>query len=253
MSINYMMVMEYDGTRYNGWQKQHNTDNTIQGRLETILSRYFSEDIEVHGSGRTDAGVHAKGQVANFKVHEKSIPSSSSAGIMKDLNGYLPEDIRILSLKEAEPRFHARLNAKSKTYRYCIDISDKKDVFLRKYSMLLNRMPNIELMRTAAEKFLGEHDLAGFSDTKTKKSTVRRIDSITFSTDTALSGTHLYIEFTGNGFLYHTVRLITGTLLSIGLGESNIDIIDSILSTCNRKQVPFMVPAEGLFLMEVRY
>ena len=97
MSINYMMVMEYDGTRYNGWQKQHNTDNTIQGRLETILSRYFSEDIEVHGSGRTDAGVHAKGQVANFKVHEKSIPSSSSAGIMKDLNGYLPEDIRILS------------------------------------------------------------------------------------------------------------------------------------------------------------
>lgn len=253
VSINYMMVIEYDGTRYNGWQKQHNTDNTIQGKLESILSRYFSDDIEVHGSGRTDAGVHAKGQVANFKVHEKSVSSTSSSEIMKDLNSYLPEDIRIVSLKEADPRFHARLNAKSKTYRYCIDISDKKDVFLRKYSMLLNKMPDIELMRTAAEKFLGEHDLAGFSDTKTKKSTVRRIDSISFSVDNTVSDRHMYIDFTGNGFLYHTVRLITGTLLSIGLGESNIDIIDSILSTGNRKQVPFMAPAEGLFLMEVRY
>lgn len=253
MSINYMMVMEYDGTRYNGWQKQHNTDNTIQGKLESILTKYFSDEIEVHGSGRTDAGVHAKGQVANFKVHEKSVSDLSSVQIMKDLNGYLPEDIRILSLREAEPRFHARLNAKSKTYRYCIDISDKKDVFRRKYSMLLNNMPDIEVMKSAAEKFLGEHDLAGFSDTKTKKSTVRRIDSITISTDSTSSGSRIYIDFTGNGFLYHTVRLITGTLLSIGLGESNIDIIDSILSTGNRKQVPFMVPAEGLFLMEVRY
>lgn len=251
MMTNYKMIIEYDGTRYNGWQKQTNTDNTIQGKLENIISKYFDQEIEIHGSGRTDAGVHARGQVANFKVtHSDTICVSD---ILRDLNSFLPEDIRIISLVEADPRFHARLNAKTKTYRYCIEISDKRDVFNRKYAMLLKRQPDVFLMRSASEKFLGEHNMAGFSDSKTKKSTIRRIDNITFSSEFFAGGERLFIDYTGNGFLYHTVRLITGTLLSIGLGESSPDIIDSIFSTNNRKQVPFMAPAEGLYLMEVCY
>lgn len=251
------MILEYDGSRYNGWQRQGNTDNTIQGKLESILSKYLCQDIEIHGSGRTDAGVHAIGQVANFRFDDRKFngcqTDTEPKSLLKSINSFLPEDIRILSMEEVGDRFHARLNAKEKTYRYCICVTDKKSVFDRKYCMALNRLPDIDVMKSASEKFLGSHDLACFSDTKTKKSTVRRIDSIAFSTEIKNNDTYIHIDFTGNGFLYHTVRLITGTLISIGLGEREPHIIDDIFNTSNRKQVPFMAPAEGLFLMKVTY
>lgn len=256
MIKNYKIILEYDGTKYNGWQKQGNTDNTIQGKLENTLSRYFNQPIEIHGSGRTDAGVHAKGQVANFKIDTNLLPTDLSlaeADLTNILNNYFPEDIRIISLREADIRFHARLNAKKKTYRYTICLSKKEPVFNRKYCMLVSNQLDIERMKSASKALLGTHDLLGFSDTKTKKSTVRTIESISFSEQTINNDNYLIIDYTGDGFLYHTIRLITGTLLSIGLNEFDDVIIEQILSTKNRKQVPFMAPAKGLSLIEVEY
>lgn len=258
--INYKIILEYDGTRYNGWQRQGNTDNTIQGKLETILSRYFSQDIEVHGSGRTDAGVHALGQVANFKIQESLTPIElkldEPASLIIAINSFLPEDIRITSMNIVDNRFHARLNAKSKIYRYSICLSQKRSVFDRKYcSVIGDSLSSIDIdaMKEASSKFLGEHDFGCFSDTKTKKSTVRYVESIIFSTENTDTDTYLVVNFKGNGFLYHTVRLMMGTLIKIGLGECSSSIIDEIFATKNRKAVPFMAPAEGLFLSQVLY
>lgn len=286
--INYKITLEYDGSRYNGWQRQGNTDNTIQGKLEALLSRYFGQDIEIHGSGRTDAGVHALGQVANFKVDYKNntassnIDSEDTTALRNAINGFLPEDIRITSMSIADNRFHARLNAKSKLYRYRICLSDtnKRSVFDRKYCAILTEPASyskcetaskpkfgtksisksvscldldIDAMKSASTSFLGEHDFGAFSDTKTKKSTVRYVESITFSTEKTATDTYLVVDFKGNGFLYHTVRLMMGTLIRIGQGECSADIIDKIFATNNRKLVPFTAPAEGLFLVEVEY
>ncbi len=255
--INYKIVLEYDGTRYNGWQRQGNTDNTIQGKLEQIISRYFDQIIEIHGSGRTDAGVHAMGQVANFKVNPALVPSfidaTSLSTIYHDLNTYLPEDMRITDISVADERFHARLNAVSKVYRYRISLCDKKSVFARKYCASVAEPLNIELIKEASRKFLGEHDYAPFSDTKTKKSTVRRVDSITFTEESNGGDRYLVVDFQGNGFLYHTVRLMMGTLIMIGNGKCAPDIIDNIFTSGNRKLVPYMAPAEGLMLVRVEY
>lgn len=289
--VNYKMVLQYDGTRYNGWQKQGNTRNTIQGRLEEILSRYFGQEIELHGSGRTDAGVHAVGQVANFKVDERTgaekcsktsdndAEKTSAEKIKNELNSFLPEDIKILTLEQVDNRFHARLNAVEKEYRYYISLDKKRDVFGRKYMAELENpeKPDIGKMKAASLRFLGEHDFQGFSDNKSKKSTIRRIDSIEFrlhtplmsnacdetdnacheaagNTDTAVTrGGYIEIIFRGNGFLYHTVRLIVGTLLAVGMGEISENVVDEIFESRDRRRVPFMAPAEGLFLYKVEY
>ena len=257
--INYKIILEYDGSKYNGWQRQGNTDNTIQGRLENLLSRYFSQTIEIHGSGRTDAGVHALGQVANFKIDEslagEELCLRDTDYLITSINRYLPEDIRITDMQIVDNRFHARLNAKSKTYQYRICLSDKKGVFERKYCASIQNpsLLNIDAMKEASKTLLGEHDFVGFSDSKTKKSTVRRIDSIAFSTKNIAGNTYLMVDFCGNGFLYHTIRLIMGTLIKIGLGEVSPSIINEILASGNRKLVPFLAPAEGLFLINVNY
>lgn len=263
MTVNYKMVLQYDGTRYNGWQRQGNTKNTIQGRLEEILSKYFSQEIEVNGSGRTDAGVHAAGQTANFKVdypkenaEKDTVNGGAPAVIMDALNGFLPEDIRILSLERADNRFHARLNAVKKEYRYYISLEKKRDVFARRYMAAIERPESldIERMKSASQKYLGEHDFQGFSDNRSKKSTIRRIDSVDFNIcDRGSCGRCLEIVFSGSGFLYHTVRLLAGTLIAIGLGESEADIIDVVFKSRDRHKVPYMAPAEGLFLYRVEY
>ena len=292
MIVNYKMILQYDGTRYNGWQKQGNTKNTIQGKIEEILSKYFGQEIELHGSGRTDAGVHAVGQVANFKVEyqkasidkiygaENNIGADKEAGRLKpnavekikdELNSFLPEDIRILTLEQADNRFHARLNAVEKEYRYYISLDRKRDVFARKYIAQPEHPEklDIERMKSASEKFIGEHDFQGFSDNRSKKSTVRRIDKFRVCSEnmdnddyteksrngsiSAVQDGCLEIIFRGNGFLYHTVRLIVGTLLAVGMGEASADVVDEIFESRDRKRVPYMAPAEGLFLYKVEY
>lgn len=242
---NYRALIQYDGTRYSGWQKQGNTDATIQGRLEKAISQLAGEEIEIHGSGRTDAGVHALGQVANFKTNTPiCLPDFSG-----ELNKMLPDDIAVLELTLTEPRFHARLNAKEKVYRYTIRNSHCADVFRRRFEYKLPEPLDLEKMQKAAEVLTGTHDFRGFSTGRTKKSTVRTVFSIRIDK----TGDRIDITFTGDGFLYNMVRILTGTLIEIGMGTREIHSIQAVFETKDRTQAGFTAPAQGLCLMEVRY
>lgn len=261
MLRNYKMVLQYDGSRYDGWQKQGNTKNTIQGKLESVLSRYFGQPVEVAGSGRTDAGVHAFAQTANFKISVNAVKDAVSVleadELCVCLNSFLPEDIRILHLQEADLRFHARLNAKEKEYRYYISLDRKKDVFGRRYTAQFEgpESPDIESMKEAALYLTGEHDFAGFCDGRSSKSTKREIYQIGFERTKGMlgEGDCLMVSFRGNGFLYHMVRLMMGTLMEIGCHRADKELILEILTEKDRKKVPKMAPAQGLFLYKVIY
>ncbi|MGN0154825.1 MAG: tRNA pseudouridine(38-40) synthase TruA [Lachnospiraceae bacterium] len=248
----YKCVTAYEGTRYNGWQKQGNTGNTIQGKLEEILSKMTEETIEVHGSGRTDAGVHALSQVFHFHCSKELLCSGSSDSFLKEINGYLPKDIRILSMEPCEPRFHARLNATAKTYQYRIDTSPYGNLFLRNTSHHISTPLDIAAIKKGATLLLGTHDFKSFcSNKRMKKSTVRTIYNIDIKEDSA---NHLLtFTFTGNGFLYNMVRILTGTLIEIGLGLRSPDDIPSILEGCDRALAGHTAPAKGLFLLDVSY
>ena len=235
----------YDGTRYKGWQRLSGVDNTIQGKLEQTLSRILGEEIEISGSGRTDAGAHAKGQVANFHCESQM----SCQEILSQLRRYLPDDIGIESCQEASPRFHARLNCTSKTYQYRIWNSERPCVFQRRYVYVMPDVLDVQKMQQAAEYFLGEHDFSAFcANKKMKKSTVRCIESITITRE----GEELILTFTGDGFLYNMVRIMVGTLIEVG---QNIRKADSIplLFGGKREDAGYLVPAQGLCLMEVNY
>ena len=235
----------YDGTRYKGWQRLPRVDNTIQGKLETVLQRILEEPIEVSGSGRTDAGAHALGQVCNFHC-ESALPCEE---ILSRLRRYLPEDIGIYSCTEAAPRFHARLNAAEKTYRYRIWNSDAPCVFDRRYVYILPDALNLEAMERAGACFLGEHDFSAFcANRNMKKSTLRRIDCLKI----CRCGSEIRITVTGNGFLYNMVRILVGTLIEVGRGERTPESIPELFGA-KREQAGFLVPARGLCLMEVKY
>lgn len=244
--MNYKMILQYDGTKLNGWQKQGNTDNTIQGKLEAILEKMYGEYIEIHGSGRTDAGVHACGQVANFHAPEKF----SEEEIKKYLNEYLSKDIRVLAVSKADERFHARLSAREKTYEYRIDNGEVANVFRRKYTMREENPLNLEAMRSAAVLFLGTHDFKSFcANKKMKKSTVRTITSITIEEKDGI----VSIRYTGNGFLYNMVRILTGTLIEVGRGMRSPEEMKGILEAKDRGAAGFTALAQGLFLINVTY
>ena len=235
----------YDGTRYRGWQRLANTDQTIQGKLETALSRILGENIEISGSGRTDAGVHAKGQVANFHT-QSNMPCPE---MLAQLRKYLPEDIGILSVKDCSDRFHARLNAKEKTYCYRIWNSESPCVFDRRYVYQLPEKLDLEAMEKAADHLLGEHDFSAFcGNPKMKKSTVRFIRSI----ELRRCGEELRIYYTGNGFLQNMVRILTGTLIEVGRGERSAESIPELFGL-KRSEAGFLAPAQGLCLEEVFY
>ncbi len=243
---NYKITVQYEGSRYNGWQRQGNTQNTIQGKFEDVLSRMTGRFTEVNASGRTDAGVHAKGQVVNFKCDVQM----SEAEIVDYINRYLPKDIAVTDIEEVPDRFHARLNARSKTYEYIIATKKKADVFNRRTQYFIDEIPDIELMKKAAELLIGNHDFKGFSSVnRTKKSTVRTINSI----DIEESKNVLTIRINGSGFLYNMVRIICGTLLEIGLGKRDISCIYEVFKTQNRGLAGPTLPAEGLILTEVFY
>lgn len=235
----------YDGSRYRGWQRLGDSDNTIQGKLETALSRILGEPIEIHGSGRTDAGVHAMGQVASFHCES----DMDCREILSQLRRYLPEDMGITACREAEPRFHARLTAKQKTYRYRIWNSDAPCVFDRKYVAVFPESLDLQSMEAAAAHLLGEHDFAGFCSAKSKKkSTVRRIDSVKICP----VGEEIQITVTGSGFLHNMMRILVGTLIEVGRGERAAASIPELFSA-KRADAGFLAPAQGLCLMEVKY
>lgn len=241
---NLRLEVCYDGTRYRGWQRQPGVDNTIQGKLEQALSRILEEPIEIFGSGRTDAGVHALGQVVSFHC-QSSMPCEE---LLSQLRRYLPEDIGIYSCKEASPRFHARLNAKTKTYRYRIWNSEAPCVFVRRFVYRLPENLDLEAMRRAAAYFLGEHDFSAFCFRSGNKSTVRRIDAL----DIRQVGEEVRITVTGSGFLRNMVRIIVGTLLEVGQGKRDPDSIPDLFGA-KREQAGPLAPASGLCLMEVTY
>lgn len=235
----------YDGTRYRGWQRLPGKDDTIQGKLETCLSKILGEQIEISGSGRTDAGVHARGQVANFHC-ESAMPCDE---ILTQLRRYLPEDIGIYACKDCSPRFHARLNALEKTYCYRIFNSDVPCVFDRRYVTVLPEALDTAAMEQAARYLVGEHDFSAFcGNPKFKKSTVRFIRSVTID----LVGEEIQISFTGNGFIHNQVRIMVGTLVEVGRGERRADSIPALFGG-KRSDAGFLAPAQGLCLMEVTY
>ena len=236
----------YDGTRYKGWQRLANSENTIQQKLEQTLSRILGEQIQISGSGRTDAGTHALGQVAN--CHCNSVMPCEE--ILEQLRRYLPEDIGIYSVKNAAYRFHARLNAKTKTYCYRLWNSDLPCVFDRKYVYIDSGFVVIELMQQAAKDFLGEHDFASFCAAGSQvESTVREIYDLKVQKE----GELLTISVTGNGFLYNMVRIIAGTLLKVGGGQILPEDIPEIIRGKDRSLAGPTAPAKGLTLVKICY
>ena len=235
----------YDGTRYKGWQRLPGVENTIQGKLEQCLSRILGEPIEISGSGRTDAGVHAQGQVANFHC-DSDMPAEE---ILSQLRMYLPEDIGIYSCKDCSPRFHARLNASRKTYRYRIWTGESPCVFQRRYVAVMPGALDIGAMKAAAALLVGEHDFSAFcGNPRFKKSTVRNVYEIAIRQE----GEELILDFTGEGFLHNMVRILAGTLVEVGRGERSVESIPSLFGG-KRAEAGFLAPAQGLCLMEVVY
>ena len=242
---NFRLILSYDGTRYSGWQRQGNTDNSLEGKLSSALSRLLSQPIEVAGSGRTDAGVHARAQVVSFKADtDADCPS-----LLRSLREVLPEDVGAMALEEAPPRFHARLNAREKVYVYRIWNSETPCVFERKYVWALPEVLDVAAMRNAAAALCGEHDYSSFRSGKSKKNAVRTVSSI----DITREGEELRLTFTGNGFLYHMVRILTGTLVEVGRGKLSAADMPAILERRDRSAAGPTAPAQGLILWEVRY
>lgn len=242
---NLRLEICYDGTRYRGWQRLPGDHNTIQGKLEAALTRILGEPIEVSGSGRTDAGVHAIGQVASFHC-ESAVPADQ---ILVELRRYLPEDIGIYSCKEAAPRFHARLNARTKTYRYRIWNSEAPCVFQRKFVAVFPERLDIGKMRQAAAYLCGEHDFAAFcARAKTKKSTIRTLYSVEIKREKE----EIHITAVGDGFLYNMMRIIAGTLIEVGRGDRTPESVGELFGGV-RSEAGFLAPAQGLCLMEVTY
>lgn len=244
--MNYKLTIQYDGTRYDGWQRLGDSDNTIQGKLEAVLSRLVGAPIEIHGAGRTDAGVHALGQTASVRLPGDRPPEQ----VMAYLNQYLPEDIAVVDAQRADERFHARLNAAGKVYRYEIRMGGTPDVFRRKYQYRVEQPLDLTEMRRAAAFLTGTHDFRAFCANKRyKKSTVRTVSAIELDTQ----GADLTLTFRGNGFLHHMVRILTGTLLEVGLGQRRAEEMPDILASLDRTCAGKTAPAQGLTLVQVEY
>ena len=250
MLRNYKFIISYDGTRFYGWERQPDKEMTIQGKLESVLTRMAGltdgERVEVIGAGRTDAGVHARAMTANAFLDT----DMSEEEIQRYMNKYLPEDISVNDVKICSERFHSRYNALGKTYRYTLWYGSSKPVFDRKYVTVLEEKPDVELMRKAAGYLIGTHDFKSFcGNTKMKKSTVRCVDTINIEE----SGNYIRLYYHGNGFLQNMVRILTGTLLEVGYGRILPDDIKEILDACDRKKAGPTAKPEGLCLMKVDY
>lgn len=242
---NYKMIVSYDGTRYYGWERQPDRD-TIQGKLENVLSRMCDAPVEVIGAGRTDAGVHARAMTANARFETRRTPEQ----IRDYLNSYLPEDIAVQEVREASPQFHARYKAVGKTYCYTCFDGSVKPVFDRKYVNILDFSPDVDAMRQAAAYLTGRHDYKSFcGNSHMKKSTVRVVDQIEI---TKRRG-YIYFNFHGTGFLQNMIRILVGTLLEVGRGSYPPEHVKEILEALDRTQAGPTAPACGLCLVKVDY
>ncbi len=243
---NIKLVIEYDGKEYNGWQKQP-TKLNIQGTIEQAIKSITGENVDLTASGRTDAGVHAIAQVANFKTNS-NIPIDK---IAIALNSNLKKSIRIISAEDVDERFHSRLTCKRKTYRYIINNSEFSSAIYRNLETHIPQKLDIEKMKIASKYFIGEHDFKAFKSSGTSsKSSVRTIyDAKVIE----MSDNRIYIELTGNGFLYNMVRIISGTLVDVGLGKLQPEEIEKIIESKDRNLSGKTLPPNGLYLVNVEY
>ena len=242
---NIKLTIEYDGKCYNGWQKQPNKLN-IQGEIERAIYNITKEEVDLIGSGRTDAGVHALGQVANFKTNSEI----SIEKIPLAINSQLKNSLVIKEAEEVDERFHSRYNAKHKTYRYIINNSKCGTAIYRNLEYSYPFKLDAEKMKQASKYFEGEHDFKAFKSSGTSsKNSVRTI----YKAIVKQEGEKIIIELTGNGFLYNMVRIISGTLLDVGLGKIRAEEIPEIIESKDRQRAGKTLPAHGLYLVEVKY
>jgi len=243
---NYKLEIQYDGGRYKGWQRLGGGENTIQGKIEKVLSEMVGGKIEIIGCSRTDAGVHAICQVANFKTSEKV----TAAEVKNYLNKYLPKDICIKKVSVVSERFHSQYNAENKIYLYKIWNKEHTNPFIRNYSMHVDKKLDIKEMEKAAKYFIGEHDFTAFSNAKSKKkSMMREIYFIEIEKKEGL----IEIRVSGNGFLHNMVRRIVGILIQVGLKEVDAKDIPEIINSKERNKAGYIAEACGLYLEEIKY
>ena len=238
------LVVAYDGTNYCGWQVQKNGE-TIESVLNRAIGELTGEEIHVMGSSRTDAGVHANGQTATVVLSGQV----EDGFFTEKINSRLPGDIRILDAELMRNGFHARKSAVGKRYIYQLDLAEKADVFTRRYTYHFPQQLDLDAMRKAAQLLIGTYEFAGYTDKKDEKSTKRTIYAIMICGQ----GSKVSIQYEGTGFLYHMVRILTGTLLEVGTGARSIESVKEPLKSKDRSQAGFLAPARGLFLDEVYY
>lgn len=242
---NIKLTIEYEGKDYNGWQKQPNKLN-IQGEIERAIQIVTGQEVELIGSGRTDAGVHAFAQVANFKI-ESDFPIEK---IATAINSQLKKSIRVLKAQEVPLEFHSRYHCHKKTYGYIIENSEQGTAIYRNNTFHVSQPLDVEKMQQAANYLVGEHDFSSFKSSGTSsKSSVRTI----YQAQVLKEQTRVIIMLTGNGFLYNMVRIIAGTLVEIGLGHMEPEEMRKIIEAKNRQKAGKTLAAQGLFLMNVEY
>lgn len=251
---NIQLIIEYDGSRYDGWQKAVTTaknaasakGGAIQEKIEEVLFKMEEQPVELVGAIRTEAGVHAYHQVANFHTESKK----KTYEIKQYLNRYLPRDIAVLEALEVNDRFHAAFNAKGFVFEYRITIGEVPSVFDRKYNYYCFKRPELAAMKAAAKELTGTHDFKAFSDNKRmKKSTVRTIDTIDIYGDEK----EITVTITGDDFWPNMVRNLVGTMLDAGLGTLSAEELPDIIASGDRERIGRAVDPKGLFLADVKY
>lgn len=244
---NIKLTIEYDGSRYSGWQRlgKGESDNTIENRLLEVIQKMTGESVELNCGSRTEVGVHAYAQIANFKTKT----DRKLYEIKNYFNRYLPMDIAVVEVEEVPERFHASLNAKKKTYLYRIAIGDVPSVFERKYTYYCFHKPDIELMKKAAELLIGTHDFKDFSTVKKSKTTMKEI----YELDVYQDSKEIQITIKANDFLHNMARMIASTLLEVGLKNREVSEITKILDPDIDVVGSLPASAQGLFLQEIEY
>ena len=245
---NYKLIIAYDGTLFSGWQIQPNSI-TIQEKLEKIICIIIKENISLIGSGRTDAGVHALGQTANFKCQNPlQIPK-----FLKSLNGMLPLEIRIIRVEEVSLDFHSRYSAIGKCYHYHLCLDPVQLPFSKNYSWHIFQKFDVELLKKAAKLFIGKHDFTSFANESHKGSASKNPVRNLYRLDVIEEAGGVRLEFEGDGFLYKMVRNIVGVLHEVSIGKRDISQINEIFASKDRRKAGKSAPPHGLFLVEVFY
>lgn len=244
----YQLLIAYDGTGYSGWQIQP-TGISIQAILQSAASTLLKVDTSITGSGRTDAGVHALGQVAHFDAED----SLDLSQFLRSMNGMVPKEIRLLSVQPASDTFHARFSAIGKLYRYHLCLNPVYNPFRRLYAWHYRGRVDRDLLQAAANRFVGKHDFTSFANSASEGSaarnpirTIERIEIIDRDGE-------VQIEFEGEGFLYRMVRNLVGMMMAVATGRRSLEEIDLLLALCDRRAAPMGAPAHGLFLVKVKY